>query len=53
MAFVNGYLMVMAGQSAATKASMLVHLQKLIEDAEAYGRETVCSYHAAGLQHLE
>ena len=37
VAFVNSYLAVMAGEMESTKASMLLHLQDLMEDAEAYG----------------
>ena len=39
--FVNGYLMVMAGQSEAVKPIMLRHLQELVEDSDAYRWEVV------------
>ena len=51
--FVNGYLGVMAGETEQVKASMLLHLQELMEDADTYGWEAVRIYHAAWLQFLE
>ena len=37
MAFVNGYITVMAGETESTKFRMLIHLQEFMEDGEAYG----------------
>ena len=53
MAFVNGYLSVMALESQQVKVRMLAHLQEMMEDGEAYGWPIVLSYHVAWLQHLE
>ena len=53
MAFVNGYLTVMAIESVQIKLRMLTHLQELMDDVQDYGWPTVKSYHATWLQHLE
>ena len=53
LAFVNGYLSVMALESQNIKARMLTHLQEIMEDGEAYGWPVVQYYHAAWLQHME
>ena len=37
MAFVNGYLSVMALQPESTKPKMFMHLQEMMENGEAYG----------------
>ena len=50
MAFVNGYLSVMALESQQVKVSMLAQLQDMMEDGEAYGWPIVVSYNAAWLQ---
>ena len=52
MAFVNGYITVMAVEMDSTKVSILLHLQELMEDREAYGWEVVRSYHAAWLHNV-
>ena len=53
MAFVNGYLAVMALESPHIKDSMLSHLQELIEDGDVYGCSMVLAYLTAWLQQLE
>ena len=53
MAFINGYLNVMAREMDYVKSNMLGHLQELMEDGESYSSPIIHSYHAAWLQHLE
>ena len=53
IAFMNGYISVMAREPEHVKSRILLHLQELMEDGEAYGWEGVCSYHVAWLEHLE
>ena len=53
MAFVNGYLAVMALESDQVKMRMLAHLQEMMEDRETYGWCMVRSYHVAWFQQLE
>ena len=53
MAFMNGYLSVMALESQDIKPRMLTHLQEIMEDGEACGWPVIQSYHVAWLQHLE
>ena len=50
MAFVNGYLAIMAGQNDTLKNKMAIHLQEMMEDRETW--PVVCAYHMARLQHL-
>ena len=38
MAFINGYITVMAKEPEHIKSRMLLHLQELMEDGEAYGQ---------------
>ena len=51
--FVNGYLTLMVGESEDMKPHIVRHLMELMEDAEAYGWESVRSHHAAWLQQIE
>ena len=53
MLFVNGYNTVMAREPEHIKYMMLLHLQELMEDGEAYGCTAVYLYHLTWLQHLE
>ena len=53
MAFVNGYLSVMAMEMEQVKVRMLNHLQEMMEDREAYVWPAILFYHVAWLQHLE
>ena len=53
MAFVNGYISVMAMEMEQVKVRMLSHLQEMMEDGEAYGWPAILSYDAAWLQHFE
>ena len=53
MAFVNGYLTVMAREPEQVTCKMLLHLQELMEDEEAYSWPAVRSDHVGWLQHLE
>ena len=53
MPFVNRYIMVMARESEHVRARMLLHLQELMEDGEAYSWPAVCTYHVTWLQPLE
>ena len=53
MAFVDGYISVMAKESPCIGVLMLSHLQKLMEDVEWYGWPAVRTYHGIWLQHIE
>ena len=53
MAFVNGYISVMAMETKQVKVWMLNNLKEMMEDGEAYGWPAVHFYHVAWLQHLE
>ena len=53
MAFMDGYITVMSGESLLIKNLMLTHLQELIEDGECCRCLAVRAYHATWLQHIE
>ena len=53
IAFVNGYLSIMALPMDILRHKMASHLQEMMEDGETFGWLVVCAYHAHWLQHLE
>ena len=44
MAFVNGYLSVMATETGQVNVRMPSHLQEMMEDGRVYMRECACAY---------
>ena len=53
MAFVNGYLSIIARLMVTIRNQMATHLEELMEDGEIFRWPVVRAYHAAWLQHLE
>ena len=53
IAFVHGYITVMAKKLSRIRTFMLSHLQEIMEDREMYGWQVVRAYHAAWLRHIE
>ena len=50
---VSSYMKVMNAEKPPVKALMGAHLAELMADAELYGWEAVCTFHATWLHQIE